>query len=222
MLRFNLFGFPVEIHWMFWLVAGLLGSSGATGLAEVGINPGAYLVMWVAVVLVSILVHECGHAIFQRKFLRARPRIMLYSFGGLAIPEGGRMPTRGEAIVISAMGPAFGLALAGIVWLVAHRLPSPGLFAHLTIGALLWVNVAWSILNLLPVLPLDGGRIMEAVVPGRSPLLPYRISMVVAGAVSIVFFFLLQQMFAGLLFGYLAYTNYQRTKGFYPPTWRTE
>ena len=86
MFRFTLLGFPVSIHWMFWLTAALL-----SGQIDNLSKPGALWQMgiWMAVVFLSVLWHELGHVIFQRKF-GARPEIMLVAFGGLAVPHGGQ------------------------------------------------------------------------------------------------------------------------------------
>ena len=78
-LRFRLLGVPVRIHPLFWLVACLLGGPWLEGRWGAG-----YLLLWVACVFVSILVHELGHVLAGRAF-GARGHILLYSFGGLAI-----------------------------------------------------------------------------------------------------------------------------------------
>ena len=72
-MKFRLLGIPVEFHWTFLIVAALLGASQR--------DPNAVLI-WVAVVIVSVLVHEFGHALAAR-FFKQSPRILLHSFGGL-------------------------------------------------------------------------------------------------------------------------------------------
>ena len=115
MFRFTLLGFPVSIHWMFWLTAALL-----SGQIDNLSKPGALWQMgiWMAVVFLSVLWHELGHVIFQRKF-GARPEIMLVAFGGLAVPHGGQF-NRGQSFVIAAAGPAFGLLLWGASEIFFH------------------------------------------------------------------------------------------------------
>ena len=74
-LHFRIFGFPVRVHPLFWVVTVLLGLQGRADPFET--------LVWVGVVFVSILVHELGHATLERTF-GGHPWITLYSFGGLA------------------------------------------------------------------------------------------------------------------------------------------
>src|SRR5437763_3383965 len=129
-VNFDLLGFPVRIHPLFWLVGGLLGLS-ATGEQDKGIQ----LLVWFFALFVSILVHELGHALTIRRFGR-EAHIVLYSMGGLAIegrPQGGfgspwslgsfesytqwqpRQRTPLEQILISAAGPGIQFALLGVI-----------------------------------------------------------------------------------------------------------
>lgn len=77
-LHFSLLGFPVRINPWFWLVSAFLASS--RDPVRVG--------LWILAVLLCILLHELGHAIVMRAY-GYRPSIVLYSFGGLAIPHPG-------------------------------------------------------------------------------------------------------------------------------------
>ena len=72
-LNFMLLGIPIRIHWMFWLMALFLGYN-SRGPKE--------LLVWVAALLVSILVHELGHAAVMRLY-GLQPSITLYGMGGL-------------------------------------------------------------------------------------------------------------------------------------------
>jgi Zn-dependent protease len=76
-LHFRLFGVNVRVHPFFWVVGLLLGMS---------TKDGKLLVIWVLCMFVSILVHEFGHVLAFRRF-GTRARVVLYAFGGLAIPE---------------------------------------------------------------------------------------------------------------------------------------
>ena len=106
-LHFRLFGIPVRIHPFFWVIAVILGQHSP--------KP-ADLLVWVAAMLLSIIVHEMGHAVMQQ-YWGGRPRIVLYGFGGLASAEGVRL-TPWRQVAISLAGPAAGFVLAGIAWLV--------------------------------------------------------------------------------------------------------
>ena len=156
MLRFQFFGFPVEVQWHFWLMAAIFSGVGSVE----GVEGLQLLVISIAIILVSILIHELGHALAMRKFHDRRVTITLYSFGGFA--QGSVRQPRMSSLIISAAGPAFSLALGLLGWLVDRAFPVNHWLAVEAADVWLWVNFGWTILNLLPVLPLDGGHILEA------------------------------------------------------------
>lgn len=161
MLRFSLGGIPVLIHPLFWLTAFLFGG----GLRMEG--PGAWIpiFVWTVAMFVSVLAHEMGHALSARWF-GGSPTVALHGLGGLTV-LGLRGAGRWEQIFISAAGPAVGLLLAGVVLALyfVTRGVSPVLDAW--INDMLWINIAWSLFNLLPILPMDGGQILRDLVGVR-------------------------------------------------------
>jgi Zn-dependent protease len=186
-LRFSVAGIPVTVHPLFWLIALLLGSSGDILLLPV----------WVAVIFVSILVHELGHALAFRRFGQ-RSQIVLHFAGGLTIPEpvswGGRYASvalsPNEQIVVSLAGPGAGFLLAALViavvtlaggsvittWLLGFiplpltaLVPFGGRVVTVLVSMLLWVNIFWGLINLAPVYPLDGGQVSRNVLLQADP-----------------------------------------------------
>lgn len=172
-LQFGLFGFPVRITPFFWLAAVLLGWSGTQG------NP-HQLLSWVLAVGISILIHEMGHA-FAFRYFGTHSHVVLYHFGGLAVPDGQVSNTRDpyRQIAISFAGPAAQvvaavLVMAGVL-ASGHAIPLGGFIGQLLpvvdapllpfnalglfIAYFLIVSVYWALLNLLPIYPLDGGQI---------------------------------------------------------------
>jgi len=206
MLRFQIFGFPVGVHWMFWLITALLG-----GAADAS-SPRAlqFLLIWVAAVFVSILWHELGHAFAMRHFGERQPQILLYGGGGLAM--GGAFRTRTEQIIISLAGPAAGLALGFVLWLVARAFPFESDHARVALSYLLYINILWSLVNLLPIIPLDGGRITEAVLANKGRL-ALQISLFCAVAVALYAYTQFGSLFMGLMFAVMAMDNWRRLKG---------
>lgn len=212
MLRFTLFGIPTKIHWMFWVVSALLGGIGGSNM-----TPDSYkrVLVWVGVCLVSILIHELGHALTARKY-GARPEILLYGMGGLAsYPNTGRI-TRRQRLHIIAAGPGYGLVLGVASWLVwKFVLPPAYELNHLVWAlflALMWINLIWSLVNMLPIYPLDGGQFLSTWMNGDKLVLRSQIGTGVAAAVA-VYALLNKQTFMAIMFGLLAYQNYQMGLG---------
>ncbi len=163
MLRFGLFGIGITIEPFFWLSALLLNASAFDS------GPGwiSDMAAWVLVVLVSVLWHELGHA-FAFQWFGYRPSIVLQGFGGFATAPGAANLPRWKDVIISLAGPMFGLGL----FLVPYLLLTLGVIPpmnelaegwRLILKYLLWANLVWSLLNLVPIYPLDGGRILLAL-----------------------------------------------------------
>lgn len=153
-LRFSLLRFPVRVHPWFWLGAVLLGAR----TLDLGIQ---FLLLWVLVVFVSILVHELGHALAFRWY-GADSGVVLYAFGGLAIPSH-NISGRWRRIAVALAGPFAGFVLCGVVYgsneLLDWAVRSGSREVIFLYSALVSVNIYWGILNLLPVFPLDGGQV---------------------------------------------------------------
>ncbi len=155
MLNFRLFGVPIRVEWYFWLMACVLYGFGDVVAAE--------LLIWVAAVFLSIVVHEMGHALASRRF-GLSPFVVLYGMGGLTYSPGAERLGRGRRILITLAGPAAGLLLALGVFVVANAWVKPGAppLLFVAVRTLLYINVVWTFLNLLPVPPLDGGQVHGA------------------------------------------------------------
>ncbi len=175
----RVFGFPIRVNPMFWLVAGMFGAlslDNGQGATDYSPESLARVLLWVVIVFVSILWHELGHAFVARAF-GFTPAIELNGMGGLTIWGGGpTRPTPGQRVAVSLAGPGFGLALGGVVYLAAELGLGPQHWAlAYAIELLLWVNVGWGLLNLVPMLPWDGGGVLYGVLDlvtggkGRKP-----------------------------------------------------
>jgi Zn-dependent protease len=204
-IEFSLFRIPVRIHLWFWLMALWLWTLNSD-------QGWAGLLIWVVVVFQGILMHELGHAIVGRAFGR-QPRIELVALGGLTWWEQQEPMSPGRSLMVSAAGPAVGILIGSIalVLMDALRIPEPSL-ARYAFRSLIFVNLGWGILNLLPVLPLDGGNIvaslMEFVSPSRGRLLACYVSFAVIGLLFAVTVTFRQYPMTILLF-LLAFSTYQ-------------
>ena len=204
-IEFRLFRIPIRIHLWFWLMALWLWTLNS----EQG---WAGLLIWVVVVLQGILMHELGHALVGRAFGK-KPRIELIALGGLTWWEQRDPMSPGRSLLVSAAGPAVGIFVGSLALVLMDALRVPDASpARYTFHSLIFVNLGWGILNLLPVLPLDGGNIvaslMELVAPSRGRLLACYISFGVIGllfAVTVTF----KQYPATMLLFLLAFSTYQ-------------
>jgi Zn-dependent protease len=156
------FGIPVYISPYWFLIAGLFIVLYAHSSALTGSSTIRYVVAAAFVVLlyVSVLLHELSHSLVARGFGLPVRRILLYPLGGFSEIEQ-EPPTPGKEFLVSAAGPLLSLALAaagyGLIATV-HPYGLPGLL----IDQLVWANLLVGVFNLLPGLPLDGGRMLRA------------------------------------------------------------
>lgn len=152
---------PVRVELSFWIMTLVLGFNGGTPVQ---------LAIWAAVVFVSVLLHELGHA-FAYVARGAQAEVVLYSGGGLTWGRRERTFKVVEEIFISVAGPAVGMLAGGLVWLAAHHAGAAprGALLGYAVDTIVFVNVAWGIFNLLPVLPMDGGRVMESLFCALNP-----------------------------------------------------
>lgn len=216
---FQIFGIPVRVDLYFFLMALILGSS----RRNIGL-----IAIWVAVVFVSVLIHELGHALVSRKYGHT-PWIELYTGGGLT--HGVERASRSvlywrdlkitrydpfvENLAISLAGPAAGFIVGGIVWMGSQGLEGlhASLYLWVLVRDLIWVNIGWGILNLIPMLPLDGGNIMQTIIQklrnDDDERLPLQISIGVG--VMVAALALLNGFVWGvMLCAWFIYQNYQR------------
>jgi Zn-dependent protease len=176
MIRFTMFGIPVEIQPWFWVILALLGSNFGQDLGAA--NQALNIALFVIAGGFSILVHELGHALVGRHF-RARPYIVLHGFGGYAAFPGSHF-SRWQSFFVTAAGPCIQLLLGVCVFLWSHR--ATGLTEAFR-GFLddLWlVSIFWALLNLIPVFPLDGGQMLAAAMGPRRRRMMLQISIGIA------------------------------------------
>ena len=174
-LRLRVAGTPVLLEWTFLVWSAVIGFAfGDVTLA----------VAWVVIVTVSILVHELGHAAALRGW-GVPSRIVLHVMGGVTTHEA-KLPTRWSRIAVSLAGPAAGMVLLGLPAVLvdaAWAAPEPW---DDVLYLVVWVNLGWALVNLLPVLPLDGGHVahelLDAGTRGRGEVPARWLSVLTAAA----------------------------------------
>lgn len=144
---------PLRISPFFWITAAIIGWLNSYSLIGTAI--------WIVIIFVSILVHEYGHALTAKLFGQD-PRIELMAFGGVTYPEGPRISLWKEFIVV-LNGPLFGfmLYLFGSMLLSFPAIAASKMAPAIQMFRL--VNLFWTIVNLFPVLPLDGGQLLRII-----------------------------------------------------------
>jgi Zn-dependent protease len=159
----RIFGVPVRLHFTFILLLLFLIVSGAQGGASA-----MYNVLYIIALFASVLLHELGHAAVGRRYGIRTLDIVLYPIGGVARLE--RTPKPSEELWIALAGPAVNvlIALALGAWLIgshsaidAASIAEPAdanVFARIAVG-----NIILAAFNLIPAFPMDGGRVLRAL-----------------------------------------------------------
>ncbi len=147
---------PIRLHSSFVLLAMvLLGWELLRGGAVAALGA---MVLWSAI-FGSVLLHELGHALAGRIFGIQTRDITLYPFGGVARMNMGLLAPLPE-VVVAIAGPAVNFGIAGAAWLL-------GAWGVPGMSELLLLNLALGIFNLLPAYPMDGGRVLRALLSLR-------------------------------------------------------
>ena len=172
------------------------------------------VLIWVACSFISILVHELGHG-FALKVFGQRSVIVLHGFGGVTISQRRTTLARARSIIVSVAGSLTGLI---VLWLPTRAyLESSASFEDLLqmpefvlwgLFFLEFQNLWWSIANLLPVRPLDGGNVITEIV-GVDRARKLSIGFAIAAA---IWCFFNDQNYGGFFFLILAFMNFQEIR----------
>jgi Zn-dependent protease len=210
MVEFKLFGIPVRVMPIFWITLGLIGLIGSDIRDALGLLD---IALFVLAGFLSILIHEMGHALMIKKY-KLPTQIVLASFGGYAVYPAGSL-NRLQSFLVTAAGPAAQLAVA---YALAFALPffsiPPNKFLEFLI-IFIFISKFWAFLNCLPIMPLDGGQMLAAIMgPRRRAGL--HLTGVVTAAIMAVVALQFGAIFGVLFMGMFAWQNYQawqQTKG---------
>jgi Zn-dependent protease/CBS domain-containing protein len=162
---FRVAGIQLRIHVTFLLVIAWVGfayySQGGSPAAVGGI-------LMVLLLFACVVLHEFGHAFAGKAFGINTPDITLLPIGGMARLE--RIPEEPvQELVIAAAGPAVTALIALVSWLAGGRWAYPPAMNTGILGLLFTINVVLLLFNLLPAFPMDGGRVLRALLAIRMP-----------------------------------------------------
>ncbi len=172
----RLFGIPVQVHWSFFLLFAWVGYVGlSTGMDASSMG---WLALFMVALFGCVVLHEFGHALMAGRFGIRTHDIILLPIGGVARLD--RIPEKPvQELLVALAGPMVNVVLAALVWswLSWHRgwwvgealaslaHPSGALFLYSQnfLPALAFTNLFVAAFNLLPAFPLDGGRVLRAL-----------------------------------------------------------
>lgn len=165
---FNLFriaGIQLAVHWSFLALLAWAAWEGSRGIGWVG---AAWTVGYVLLLFGCIILHELGHCFAARRFGVWINRILLLPIGGMAEFEW--LPRRPwQEVIIAIAGPAVNVLIVAFLLLAGVRFPPDWAMATLPMSLadlgrhLVVLNVVMGAFNLIPVFPMDGGRILRAL-----------------------------------------------------------
>lgn len=159
----------VRLHPTFFLLLAVIGlAQGAAG----GLQAGLRGVLFVSLLFLCVLLHEFGHVLAARRYGIRTPDVTLWPFGGVASLE--RMPEKtGPEIVIALAGPAVNVVIAFVLVVLLGARFAPGEVATVErlqsslLAQLAAANIALVVFNLIPAFPMDGGRVLRALLSLR-------------------------------------------------------
>jgi Zn-dependent protease len=169
---FKVFGIQLAVHASFVL---LLAYWGYQGWLEGGVLGMAWSVGLIVLFFVCVILHELGHSLTAKRYGINVPRIMLLPIGGMA--EFDRIPRRpSQELLITAAGPGVNFLLVGVLLPVVWNdfFHSESVAAYSPAGVvvqLVYANFIMGVFNLVPVFPMDGGRIFRALLAMKLPYL---------------------------------------------------
>ena len=208
MLNFRIFGFPVTVTPWFWAISAFYGFM-IYGGALATPNDLIYVALLMMCFFISVLSHELGHAFFLRKFGENYVHITIEGWGGAAYHTG-RSMTVTQRVIVSLAGPAANLILCIGSYLMMPALfiagvnPEAPIFDFL--AGMYSLNKLWMIFNLIPVIPLDGGKVVMAIV--KRPRTAYTVGAIFGGLGAL--WCLTSGIFVGaFILGMFAYQSYQ-------------
>ena len=204
MIQFSILGIPVRVEPWFWITMAFIGG----GLHAANSTDILLVLVFVFAAFLSIMIHELGHALTIRKYGQPAA-ITLQAFGGYASFPAGKLD-RKQSFVVTAAGPVlqfvFGVLL--IVLTLSISIPEGSLFVPF-LRDLIWVSIAWSILNCLPVYPMDGGQMMAAILGPKKQHNVHLISSIVAVIIGIAGYLYIGTILLPIFMALFAWQNWQ-------------
>lgn len=203
---FRLFGIQLSVHATFFLLLAYAGYEGWVSDGPVGLG---WHVMLTICFFCCVVLHELGHSLTAQRYGVRVPRILLLPIGGMAEME--QIPRRPSAeFLITIAGPAVNFLIVALLLPFGWRYllglePIPDFSVAGVVIQMLWANLIMGTFNLLPVYPMDGGRILRSILALWLPYLratwwAVTITRVLAPVFAAIAIFYLDWWMMGVLF----------------------
>jgi len=203
MVEFKLFGVPIRVEPVFWLTLGFIGLMSYNP----GTGAGLLLVgLFILAGFVSILIHEMGHALMIKHY-KLPTQVVLSNFGGYATYPAGIL-NRKQSFLVTAAGPGIQVLAAVLIWYLSPYLGLTDNLLSQFIGTFIYISIFWAGLNCLPILPLDGGQMLGAIMGPRRKAGVHLTGIITAALVAILALYT-SSIFGAIFMGMFAYQNYQ-------------
>ena len=213
-LAFKWGAVPVRIHATFLIIAALLGLT----LQRTPLG----VALWSAALVVTVLLHELGHALTARAFGVAMV-VDVTPFGPTTDPRlAGLVPLRRALVALA--GPTVSLAFGALATVACHWIDPARPILAAAIHHLAWIGVGWGALNLVPMLPFDGGYLLLAIadrITGGHGEHPIRLGSAAFAVVLAIASLVAHFAFPALLCGLLALQNARALRARETENWDT-
>jgi len=192
---------PIAIHPLFWLFSAFIGWFYTQNFMG--------MFIWIGIIFFSVLIHEFGHALTALAF-KQKTQIQLVALGGLTSFEGPKLRFW-QQFLITFNGPLFGFFLFLFATFLLQMDLSNFPLAFKILKSAQMANLFWTIINLLPVLPLDGGQLLRIVLEAAFGLKGFKAALlcgaIIAALISF-YFFIVQAFLIGAIFFLFAFQSY--------------
>ena len=204
MFSFKIFNIRVRVEWWFWRTLAFIGG----GLTANDADSIMRVLLFMGAGFLSILIHELGHALMIRRY-GYQTEIVLIAFGGYATCPVGAF-TRKQDFLVTLAGPLVQFAAGVGVWFLLQSgiAGSSSQLLHL-LNSFFLVSIVWAIFNCFPIMPMDGGKMLLALVGPRFEKAVYITGIVCALTLGFLGLAYLKTFLLPIFMGLFAYQNWQ-------------
>ena len=155
-----------------------------------------------AIIIYLIVMHEVGHCLFATFFKKNVYKITIYPFGGESITDANMNFDIKKELIILIMGPLFQFIFANLLILISHSIDQKGLIKN--------INNAILIFNLMPIYPLDGGKIINNILNINFNIkTSFKLSIIISYVIILLFFIYFRNSFSFTIVYMIIFLNYK-------------